>query len=94
MAASPRVNPWREALDQALRELAQAEHAFEWSDPDFCDYHIYRIQAARERVALIIRQARSAYGVSARALPGGSAAGPALTSGVFEEALSVSEARH
>lgn len=92
MAASPRVNPWREALDQALRELAQAEHAFEWSDPDFCDYHIYRIQAARERVALIIRQARSAYGVSARALPGG-ASGPALTSGVFEEALSVSEAR-
>ena len=93
MAASPRVNPWREALDQALRELAQAEHAFEWSDPDFCDYHIYRIQAARERVALIIRQARSAYGVSGQALPGGST-GPALTSGVFEEALSVSEARH
>ncbi len=93
MAASPRVNPWREALDQALRELAQAEHAFEWSDPDFCDYHIYRIQAARERVALIIRQARSAYGVSARALSGG-ASGPALTSGAFEEALSVSEGRH
>ncbi len=63
LQSTARTNPWREALDQALDELAQAEHAFEWADPDFCDYYIYRIQAAKEKVALILRQARVAYGI-------------------------------
>ena len=63
-----RTNPWREALDKALEQLAQAEHAFEWADPEFSDYHAYRIQAAKEQVALILRQARNAYGVEGGAL--------------------------
>lgn len=65
MAASPeRKNPWRDALNQALNELSQAEHSFEWADVDYCDYYIYRIQASKEKVALILRQARIAYGVT------------------------------
>ncbi|MCL5116875.1 MAG: hypothetical protein M1272_06975 [Firmicutes bacterium] len=64
MALSQRINPWREALDQALAELDQAEHAFQWADPDYCDYHIFRIQAAQEKVGLILRQARIAYGMA------------------------------
>lgn len=58
-------NPWRSALDQALAQLAQAEHAFQWADSEFTDYHAYRIQAAQEQVALIVRQARLAYGLKA-----------------------------
>lgn len=64
MAVAARTNPWREALDQALLELNQAEHAFEWADPEFCDYHAFRIQAAKEKVAMILRQARQAYGLT------------------------------
>ncbi len=63
MAQTQRQNPWRAALDQALAQLSQAEHAFEWADPEFSDFHAYRIQAAKEQVALILRQARQAYGV-------------------------------
>jgi multidrug resistance efflux pump len=63
MSRSTDQNPWRSALDQALDQLAQAEHAFEWADAEFSDYHAYRIQAAKEQVALILRQARLAYGV-------------------------------
>lgn len=63
MSRTTRPNPWRSALDQALEQLAQAEHAFEWADAEFSDYHAYRIQAAKEQVALILRQARHAYGV-------------------------------
>ncbi|MCY0879153.1 MAG: hypothetical protein OWU84_09465 [Firmicutes bacterium] len=62
-AHSPVENPWRQVLNQALAELAEAEHAFEWADPDYSDYHAYRIQAAQEKVALILRQARQAYGI-------------------------------
>ncbi len=65
MSRSSQENPWRQALDQALAQLAQAEHAFEWADSEFSDYHAYRIQAAQEQVALILRQARQAYGVQA-----------------------------
>ena len=63
MLRTERQNSWRIALDQALAQLSQAEHAFEWADPEFSDYHAYRIQAAKEQVALILRQARQAYGV-------------------------------
>lgn len=63
LQSTARDNSWRDALDQALDELAQAEHSFEWADPEFCDYYIYRIQAAKEKVALILRQARVAYGI-------------------------------
>ncbi|NMP21066.1 hypothetical protein [Sulfobacillus harzensis] len=73
MASQAVMNPWREALDQALDELAQAEHSFEWADPDFCDYYIYRIQAAKEKVALILRQARVAYGIQRPAMLTGTA---------------------
>jgi len=58
------INPWREALDLALNELSQAEQAFEWADADYCDYHIFRIQAAEAKVALIVGQARIALGYS------------------------------
>lgn len=77
--SSVRTNPWREALDQALGELNQAEHAFEWADPDYCDYYIFRIQAAQEKVALILRQARVAYGVASNRLPASREAPHAIT---------------
>lgn len=63
MTTTTTLNPWREALDQALQELAAAEEAFLWADADFCDYHIFRMQAAEEKVALILRQARLAHGL-------------------------------
>ncbi|MCY0898747.1 MAG: hypothetical protein OWU33_07365 [Firmicutes bacterium] len=79
-AYSPTENPWRQILDQALAELAEAEHAFEWADPDYSDYHAYRIQAAQEKVALILRQARQAYGIEvSMALPSANATLKALT---------------
>lgn len=62
MATAVRQNPWRDALDQALDELSQAEQSFEWADLDHCDYHIFRIQAAEAKIALILRQARTALG--------------------------------
>ncbi|PSR23611.1 MAG: hypothetical protein C7B45_02240 [Sulfobacillus acidophilus] len=79
-------NPWRSALDQALDQLAQAEHAFEWADAEFSDYHAYRIQAAKEQVALILRQARHAYGVPPDLqLPPGPRAVDAITAGDLAE---------
>ncbi len=63
MPRQERNNPWRQALDRALEQLAEAEHAFQWADSEFSDYHAYRIQAAQEQVALVLRQARAAYGV-------------------------------
>ncbi|AUW93229.1 MAG: hypothetical protein C7B44_09235 [Sulfobacillus thermosulfidooxidans] len=53
---------WQEALQEAVIERNLAEHAFMQSDPDFCDYHIYQLHAAEEKVRLIIRQAREAMG--------------------------------
>lgn len=53
---------WHEALREAVTERNLAEHAFMQSDPDFCDYHIYRLHAAEEKVRMIIRQARAAMG--------------------------------
>lgn len=81
-------NSWREALDRALNELESAEQAFEWSDPDFCDYHIYRIQAARAKVSLILGQARLAYGLNnaPRSLTGTKKL-QAITDGENEETL-------
>lgn len=79
-------NPWRQALDKALEQLAQAEHAFEWADAEFADFHAYRIQAAKEQVAVILRQARQAYGVAPQPqLADGRAAINAITSGEFAE---------
>lgn len=65
MGRAARVNAWKQALDQALEQLAQAEHAFEWADAEYADFHAYRIQAAQEQVSVILRQARRAYGVEA-----------------------------
>lgn len=58
------ANPWRDALKQAVTELEQAERAFQWADPDYCDYTVYRILAAREKIALVLHQARAAYGIT------------------------------
>jgi hypothetical protein len=86
MSRSERQNPWRAALDQALTQLAQAEHAFEWAEAEFTDYHAYRIQAAKEQVALILRQARQAYGVhSVDRMLKEAQAHSALTSGEFAQ---------
>lgn len=86
MSRHERQNPWRIALDQALMQLSQAEHAFEWSEAAFCDYHAYRIQAAKEQVALILRQARQAYGVeSVDRMLRESPLPSALTSGEFAQ---------
>lgn len=54
---------WHNTLQSALDELHSAEAGFMHADPEFCDYHIYLIQAAEEKVRLIIRQAREAYGM-------------------------------
>ena len=82
MLRTERQNPWRAALDQALAQLSQAEHAFEWASPEFSDYHAYRIQAAKEQVALILRQAREAYGVeSVRFMLRDASSSKAITSG-------------
>lgn len=85
MPRETQPNPWRMALDRALMQLAQAEHAFEWSDAEFSDYHAYRIQAAKEQVALILRQARRAYGYApgSAMLPGSDA--PALNPADFAQ---------
>lgn len=60
---------WKQSFDRALDEWRAAEEAFQQADPDFCDYHIYRLQAAEEKLGLIIRQAKSAYGLDSKKLP-------------------------
>lgn len=60
---------WKQSFDRALDEWRAAEEAFQQADPDFCDYHIYRLQAAEEKLGLIIRQAKSAYGFDSKKLP-------------------------
>jgi hypothetical protein len=55
---------FKEALRQAIREWENAEAAFLQSDPEYCDYHIYQLHAAEEKVRLIIRQARAAFGLT------------------------------
>ncbi|WP_028962793.1 hypothetical protein [Sulfobacillus thermosulfidooxidans] len=53
---------WKEALQEAVEERDLAEHAFIHASTEYCDYHIYRLQAAEEKVRLVIRQARAAMG--------------------------------
>lgn len=72
MAARP-VPPTdlHQALEEALKELHFAEEAFRYADPEFVDFHIYRMQASEEKVALILRHARQASGIARTpALPG------------------------
>ncbi len=56
------MNNYREALRQAVLEWQQAETAFLQCDPEYCDYFVYRLHAAEEKVGLIIRQAKGALG--------------------------------
>ncbi len=53
---------WKEALQEAVEERNLAEHAFAHAAAEYCDFHIYRLQAAEEKVRMIIRQARTAMG--------------------------------
>lgn len=64
------MNNFQEALRQAVIEWQQAEIAFLQSDPEYCDYYVYRLHAAEEKVGLIVRQAKGALGFpTARQLP-------------------------
>lgn len=56
-------NPWGDALKAAINERRQAEEAFQWADAEYLDYHVYRLLAAEEKISLILRQARAAYGI-------------------------------
>ncbi len=56
------MNNYREALRQAVLEWQQAEIAFLQADPEYCDYYVYRLHAAEEKVGLVIRQAKGALG--------------------------------
>ncbi|HBQ94103.1 MAG: hypothetical protein M1294_10000 [Firmicutes bacterium] len=53
---------WKEALEEAVRERNLAEQAFVHASIEYCDFHIYRLQAAEEKVRMILREARSAMG--------------------------------
>ncbi len=56
------MNNYQEALRQAVSEWEQAELAFLQADPEYCDYYVYRLHAAEEKVGLIVRQAKAALG--------------------------------
>ncbi|MHB1611901.1 MAG: hypothetical protein ACYCOU_19305 [Sulfobacillus sp.] len=55
---------FNESLRQALKEWHNAESAFLQSDPEYCDYHIYQLHAAEEKVRLVLRQARAVWGIA------------------------------
>lgn len=55
---------WTEELEKALEEFRLAEESFHYAEPEFCDLHIYRMQAAEERINMIIRQAKTESGLS------------------------------
>lgn len=53
----------REILAQAVEEWTRCREDFNTCDPDFLDYHIYRLKAAEERLDLTIRQIKRAWGI-------------------------------
>ncbi len=55
-------NAWKEALEEAVRERDLAEQAFVHASTEYCDFHIYRLQAAEEKVRTVLREARSDMG--------------------------------
>ena len=55
-------NAWKEALEEAVKERNLAEQAFVHASTEYCDFHIYRLQAAEEKVRMVLREARTAMG--------------------------------
>lgn len=58
-------------FQEAIREWQAAEAAFNQSDREYLDYHVYRLQAAEEKLSLILRQAKSSQGLEILRLPRG-----------------------
>ncbi|CAB1129609.1 conserved protein of unknown function [Candidatus Hydrogenisulfobacillus filiaventi] len=53
---------WQAAIQAAVREVREMEDAFNQAERETCDYQIYRLRAAEEHLALVLRQARRALG--------------------------------
>jgi hypothetical protein len=56
------METWHDMLQDAVRERNMAERAFLQSDGDYCDYHIYRLHAAEEKVRMVLLLAKRAMG--------------------------------
>ncbi len=82
------MDTWQDALKNAVWERNMAEHAFLQSDPDSCDYHIYQLHAAEEKVRMVLLQAKKAMGyASTTPCPLSSADHRALASGSYNPKL-------
>jgi len=47
---------------EALSEWQDAAQAFNLADSEFIDYQIMRLNAAEQKLAILLRQVRQAYG--------------------------------